>query len=83
MRSENHVIHKVNRTTTTSHQPVHLPKHFSVFEQMGWALKTHNSLSPEVGVRRIQSVSGPNGFKMSPPFQYSAASQVREVHTDI
>lgn len=49
---------------------------------MGWALKTHNSLSPEVCVRRIQSVCGPNAFKMSPPFQYSTASQVREVHSD-
>ena len=41
MRNESHVIYNTSHTTTTSYSSVHLPKHFSLCEQMGWALRNH------------------------------------------
>jgi len=41
MRSINHANSNSVNTTTTTSSIIHLPKHFSLVEQMGWALRIH------------------------------------------
>ncbi len=43
MRIGDHVIHSATNTTTSSNLPMQLPNYFSIFEQMGWGLRTHKS----------------------------------------
>ena len=86
MRNESHVIYNTSHTTTTSYSSVHLPKHFSLCEQMGWALRNHKP------PRRIEKVvkdyiekicqeEKTYGRKI-PPEEYVAVSDQLAIRTD-
>ncbi|CAF1280023.1 unnamed protein product [Rotaria sordida] len=71
MRASNPAIHSVINTTTTSNSPIHLPKNFSLFENTGWASRTHKpshriDKAVKEYIQKIYEEEKVNGQKLDP-----------------